>query len=82
MAGRRRAARGEPPASGGVVRDGRAIVTYLVGELWRRIGDERRAGEWFDRLPGEITSPTKHQWIVKAARQQTEQLQDWFRRAA
>jgi len=66
----------------GVDRDDRAIVTYLVGELWRRIGDERRAGEWFDKVPGEITGPTKDQWLVKAARQQKEAPQEWFRRAA
>lgn len=66
----------------GVDRDDRAIVTYLVGELWRRIGDERRAGEWFDKVPGEITAATRDQWIAKAARQQKEKPQEWFRRAA
>ena len=66
----------------GVDREDRAIVTYLVGELWRRIGDERRAGEWFDKVPGEITARTRDQWIVKAARQQKEHPQEWFRRAA
>ena len=66
----------------GVDREDRAIVTYLVGELWRRIGDERRAGEWFDKVSGEITARTKDQWIVKAARQQKEKPQEWFRHAA
>ena len=64
----------------GVDREDRAIVTYLVGELWRRIGDERRAGDWFDKVPGEITGPVKDQWILKAARQQQENPQEWFRR--
>lgn len=66
----------------GVDRDDRAIVTYLVGELWRRIGDEGRAAEWFDKVPGEIRGSTKDQWLVAAARQQKEKPQEWFRRAA
>ena len=61
-----------------VDRDERALVTYLVGEQWRRIGDELRARSWFDRVSGEVTSRTKQQWVVDAARQQTENPQEWF----
>src|ERR687886_527273 len=35
----------------GVERDERAVLTYLVGELWRRVGDVKRAREWFDAVP-------------------------------
>jgi hypothetical protein len=35
----------------GVAREERAVLTYLVGELWRRVGDPRLAREWFDRVP-------------------------------
>ena len=66
----------------GVDREDRAIVTYLVGELWRRIGDDTRAREWFDKVPSEITSRTRQQWLLLAARQQKEKPQEWFRRAA
>ena len=66
----------------GVGRDERALITYLVGELWRRIGDEQRAKKWFDRVPGEITSPTRQRWVADAARQQKHQPREWFRRAA
>lgn len=34
----------------GVERGERAVLTYLVGEFWRRIGDDRRAGERFERV--------------------------------
>ena len=66
----------------GVGRDERALITYLVGELWRRIGDEQRAKKWFDRVPVEITSPTRQRWVADAARQQKHQPREWFRRAA
>src|SRR5918912_3280746 len=39
----------------GVPRDERAVLTYLVGELWRRIGDLRRSTAWFNRVSNEIT---------------------------
>ena len=39
----------------GVAREERAVLTYLVGELWRRVGDARQATAWFNRVPAEIT---------------------------
>jgi uncharacterized protein (DUF2225 family) len=62
----------------GVEPDERAGLTYLVGELWRRIGDLRRAGEWFDSVPGEVTSRRRQQWIIDAARQQQIDPREWF----
>src|SRR5438105_11595067 len=38
----------------GVARDERAVLTYLVGELWRRIGDGRQAANWVNRVASEI----------------------------
>ena len=35
----------------GVPREERAVITYLVGELWRRVGDLKQARDWFDRVP-------------------------------
>jgi uncharacterized protein (DUF2225 family) len=48
----------------------RAVITYLVGELWRRIGDTTRANAWFARVASEVIDPTQQRWIVECARQQ------------
>ena len=62
----------------GVAREERAVLTYLVGELWRRVGDVSKAREWFDRVPGELTSQAAQQWVVDAARQQRDCPREWF----
>ena len=41
-----------------------------------RIAGTITSSAWFDRVPGEITSSTKHQWLVNAARQQKEKPQE------
>jgi uncharacterized protein (DUF2225 family) len=60
----------------GVPREERAVLTYLVGELWRRVGDLRLAREWFDRVPRE--DACGQQWVLDAARQQRESPREWF----
>jgi hypothetical protein len=62
----------------GVPRDERAILTYLVGELWRRIGDIKNATAWFDRVTGEVTDQQSQQWVVDAADQQRLNPREWF----
>jgi uncharacterized protein len=66
----------------GVPREERAVLTYLVGELWRRIGDTRMAAFWFDKVPGEVaihgSTAATTQWVVEAARQQRESPREWF----
>ena len=62
----------------GVEPDDRAVITYLVGELWRRIGDEKTARAWFDHVPVEITKPTGQEWILAAARVQRDAPKEWF----
>ena len=62
----------------GVARDERAVLTYLVGELWRRVGDLTAAAAWFDRVPGEIVDVQSQQWVLDAARQQKECPREWF----
>ena len=49
-----------------------------VTALWRRIGDERLAREWFSRVPDELTHPKSQRWIVDAARQQRDNPREWF----
>jgi uncharacterized protein len=61
----------------------RAVLTYLVGELWRRIGDVAAAARWFDRVPAEVmahgsAAGAAGQWVLDAARQQREAPKEWF----
>jgi uncharacterized protein (DUF2225 family) len=62
----------------GVAREERAVLTYLVGELWRRVGDQGTAREWFDRVPDEIVDEHTQRWITEAARQQRDSPREWF----
>lgn len=56
----------------------RAALTYLIGELWRRIGDTGRARRWFDLVPGEVVDWAGQQWIIDLARQQRDTPKDWI----
>jgi hypothetical protein len=62
----------------GVAREERAVLTYLVGELWRRVGDTAAAREWFNRVPNEIVDQATQQWAIDAARQQRDCPREWF----
>jgi len=62
----------------GVPRDERAVINYLVGELWRRVGDTALAETWFDRVRSEIVDGEAQQWIVEAADQQRDSPREWF----
>jgi hypothetical protein len=62
----------------GVPRDERAVLTYLVGELWRRIGDLSQAMPWFDKVGDEIIDESSQHWITAAADQQRSDPQEWF----
>lgn len=62
----------------GVEREERAVLTYLVGELWRRCGDSAKARTWFERVPQEVTGEPLQQWVLDAARQQRDCPREWF----
>jgi uncharacterized protein (DUF2225 family) len=62
----------------GVSQEERAVLTYLVGELWRRVGDQRRARQWFDQVPQEVSDGATQQWVIDAARQQRDCPREWF----
>jgi uncharacterized protein len=62
----------------GVPQDERAVITYLVGELWRRIGDNAAAQRWFERVADEVTEPTVQGWVLEVAEQQRMQPREWF----
>jgi len=77
---RREAARAYERALGsdeGVPEHARAVLTYLVGELWRRAGDARRAASWFDRVADEAGGADQR-WIVALAQQQRESPREWL----
>lgn len=65
-------------AEGGVPAEERAPITYLVGELHRRLGDAQEAAAWFDRAPGEITDPEEQAWVEKMAQIQKTSPMDTF----
>lgn len=56
----------------------RAVLTYLVGELWRRIGDTAQANTWFAMVPNEVTDTASQAWVITAAQQQQDQPKEWF----
>jgi len=62
----------------GVARDERAVLTYLIGELWRRVGDTTLATTWFERVGSEIVDPQVQQWVLDAAKQQRDCPREWF----
>jgi uncharacterized protein (DUF2225 family) len=61
-----------------VPRDERAILTYLVGELWRRIGNAKEATKWFESVSSEVVDPQNQQWVMDAAEQQRLNPREWF----
>jgi uncharacterized protein (DUF2225 family) len=61
-----------------VPRDERAILTYLVGELWRRIGNTKKAAKWFESVAGEVVDLRNQQWVMDAAEQQRLNPREWF----
>jgi uncharacterized protein (DUF2225 family) len=62
----------------GIRGEKRAVLTYLVGELWRRIGHASVARTWFDRVPDEVIDRHGQQWLLAAARQQRNSPREWF----
>lgn len=62
----------------GIAREERAAIAYLVGELWRRIGDDAQAAEWFARVPYEVVDEQSQEYIVAVARRQADQPEEWL----
>ena len=52
-------------------------LTYLVGELYRRIGERDRANEWFDKVI-RIAQPSDPDWVTEIARQQRTDPKEFF----
>jgi uncharacterized protein (DUF2225 family) len=56
----------------------RANATYLVGELFRRLGDTKSAATWFDKVAAEIVDHEEQAWILDAATTQKTNPVDVF----
>ena len=63
-----------------MAREERAVLTYLVGELWRRVGDATQATAWFNRVPAgdHEHAQQRSNGILDAARQQRDCPREWF----
>lgn len=61
-----------------VVPERRALLTYLVGELWRRIGFEGLAKVWFLNVAGEVNDPEQQDWLIRAAETQLTNPREWL----
>ncbi len=51
--------------------DNEPVVTYLIGELYRRLEDRKSARDWFFRVPDVIIDP-EHNWILELTQKQVE----------
>jgi len=51
--------------------DNLPVVTYLVGELYRRLEDKSQAREWFGSVE-EVLIDQDQQWILELAKKQAE----------
>ena len=55
----------------------RAELTYLIGELWRRCGEEILATKWFDRVESEIVDYNNQEFIRLLTDQQKNRPVQW-----
>jgi len=61
-----------------VPRTDRAVLVYLIGELWRRAGDVQNANVWFARVHDEVVDAHIQQWIIESAERQRTDPREWF----
>lgn len=57
--------------AGTVPKDERALVTYLIGELHRRVGNPDKAKAWFARVPDAVGDNAERKWLIDLAIQQS-----------
>lgn len=48
----------------------RPVITYLVGELYRRTGDNANALEWFTKVSALVKGSDKYGWLLRLAENQ------------
>ncbi|HEY3422573.1 MAG TPA: DUF2225 domain-containing protein [Methanocellaceae archaeon] len=64
--------------SGQASMDQRAMFTYLIGDLYRRIGNEEKAKEWYEKVEAEVKSNGGEPRIVEFAKRQMTDPADIF----
>ena len=60
-------------------RDKVALYTYLIGENYRRVGEQDRAAWWFDRVIASAGSSQQTAWLVNLAHQQKTNPKEFIR---
>lgn len=56
----------------------RAQITYLIGELWRRLGEDALASQWYDSVENAVLDINDQQWVVSLAAQQRKNPQEYL----
>jgi len=51
--------------------DNRPIVTYLIGEIYRRLEDKQKAREWFGAVE-DVLIDSEQQWVMELTQKQAE----------
>lgn len=54
--------------------------TYLIGELYRRIGEREKGALWFDQVPEVVDDDADMQWLVDLAYQQKTAPEEFMQR--
>ncbi|MBI3892613.1 MAG: DUF2225 domain-containing protein [Candidatus Wallbacteria bacterium] len=57
---------------GQVTPDEIAVITYLIGELSRRLGRHQEASEWFEQVHDLVADSTEQKWLIDLTEQQKE----------
>jgi uncharacterized protein (DUF2225 family) len=63
-----------------VLDENAAKITYLVGELHRRVGEKDIAAKWFDRVAPLVGDNAELNWLTAAAQRQQTDPQEQFGR--
>ena len=56
----------------------RAMFTYLIGDLYRRMGYEEKAKEWYEKVEAEVKASGGDAKIVEFAKRQMTDPADIF----
>ncbi len=65
-------------SSGEIPEDRRALMTYLIGELYRRTGDDDTARRWFDKVEDWADDTDEFAHIRQLAQRQRTDPKDTF----
>jgi hypothetical protein len=55
----------------------RAAITYLIGELHRRVGNPDKAKAWFARVPDAVGDNAEQKWLIDLAIQQSTEPKEF-----